>query len=165
VSTDDADLTTAADATTVPPADAGGEHGHDSWGRIVADAAIEAEFQTGKHEETVEEARRHVALRLLSIVGGFTLIALGLAALPLPGPGWLIIIVGLSLLPFQWADRTILIIRRRIPGVPESGSIPPRTWAVMGALVVVFSVASILWGDNLQDWMSQLWGDPDRLLA
>jgi hypothetical protein len=135
-----------------------GDGTSDSWRKVIADAAIEAEFDTGRREETVEEARRHVVWRVLSIVGGFTLIALGIAALPLPGPGWLIILLGLSLLPFKWAERTIVLIRRRIPGVPEEGSIPARTWLVMGAVVVTFSVAGALWGADLMSWVSQLWG-------
>lgn len=131
---------------------------------MVADAAIEAEFATGRREETLAEAKRHVALRLLSIVGGFALIAVGIAALPLPGPGWLIIIAGLGLLPFEWADRTIRLIRQRIPGVPEEGRIPTRTWAVMGAVVAATSTASILWGGDLREWVQGL-GSPDRLFG
>ena len=139
--------------------------GDESWRQVIAEAAIEAEFETGVREETVEEARRHIALRLVKAVAGFVVIGLGLAALPLPGPGWLIIIFGLSLLPFAWAERTVLLIRRRIPGVPEEGSIPGRTWVVMGTLVVVFSVASILWGADVRDFVASLWGDPDKLLV
>ena len=84
---------------------------HESWPHIVAEAAIEAEFETGLREETRAEAKRHVLYRLLSIVGGFTIMGLGIAALPLPGPGWLIIIVGLQMLPFEWSRRTIRLIR------------------------------------------------------
>jgi hypothetical protein len=140
-------------------------HEHESWTHIVAEAAIEAELETGLREETRAEAKRHVLYRLLSIVGGFTVIGLGIAALPLPGPGWLIIIVGLQMLPFEWSRRTIRLIRRRIPGVPEEGGIPARTWAVMGAIVVGFSVLGILFGDNLSGWLSESFGDPDRLFA
>ena len=138
---------------------------HESWTHILAEAAIEAELETGLREETRAEAKRHVLFRLLSIVGGFTVIGLGIAALPLPGPGWLIIIVGLQMLPFEWSRRTIRLIRRRIPGVPEEGGIPARTWAVMGAIVVGFSVLGILFGDNLSGWLSESFGDPDRLFA
>jgi hypothetical protein len=138
---------------------------HDSWTRIVADAAIEAEFETGLREESRAEAKRNVLFRLLTIIAGFTIIGLGIAALPLPGPGWLIIIVGLQMLPFEWSRRTIRLIRRRIPGVPEEGGIPARTWAVMGAIVVAFSVLSFLFADDLGTWLSESFGDPDRLFT
>jgi tellurite resistance protein TerC len=43
--------------------------------------------------------------RALRIVGGFTLLVIGIALLVLPGPGWLIIAAGLALLAaeFAWA--------------------------------------------------------------
>ena len=72
---------------------------------------------------------------------------------------WLIIIVGLQMLPFEWARRTILIIRRRIPGVPEEGRIPARTWAVMALVVALFSVASFMFADDLRQWASGMWSD------
>lgn len=144
--------------------DAGPEE-HESLLHVIADAAIEAEYETGHREETEAEARRHVVLRVLSIVAGFTLIGVGIAALPLPGPGWLIIIVGLQLLPFAWANRTIRLIRRRIPGVPEDGRIPRRTWAVMGAMVLTFSIASLMWGADVRTWVAEGWGEPDRVLG
>ena len=92
---------------------------HPDMFTVAKEAAIEAEFQTGKHEETVAEAERHVAVRLARMIAGFTLIVAGAAAIILPGPGWLMIVLGLSLLPFAWAQRTIRLIRRRIPGIPE----------------------------------------------
>lgn len=148
-----------------PPAHppAGGEHHHEWVDRLSA-AAIEAERETGRYEETVEEARRGVIIRMARIIGGFTIIGIGLAGLALPGPGWLIIIFGLSLLPFAWAERTIRLIRRKIPGVPEDGTIPLRTWIIMGVLLVAFTTLSILYGKDITEWLAGLWGDPDRLL-
>jgi uncharacterized protein (TIGR02611 family) len=44
-------------------------------------------------------------MRLARIVGGFALLAAGVAMLALPGPGWLTIAAGLALLAseFTWA--------------------------------------------------------------
>jgi hypothetical protein len=143
-----------------------GEHGHDHpWVDRLSAAAIEAELETGRHEETVEEARRGVLIRLARIIAGFSIMAIGIAALPLPGPGWLIIIFGLTLLPFAWAERTVLLIRQKIPGVPDEGSIPLRTWIIMGVLLVVFTGASIVFGDDISRWLAGLWGDPDRIFG
>jgi hypothetical protein len=136
-----------------------------SWRKVVTDAAVEAEFQTGVRERTVAEARRHVAWRIVRTVVGFSLVAMGILALPLPGPGWLIVIAGLSLLPFRWAERTVVAIRRRIPGVPENGRIPVRTWLVMGAIIAVATASGIAWGDDLRVWLSRQWGEPSQLLG
>jgi len=46
-------------------------------------------------------------MRNLRIAGGFTLITLGAVMLVTPGPGWVAIIAGLSLLAreYEWARR------------------------------------------------------------
>lgn len=136
-----------------------------SWSDRLSAAAMEAERETGHREETAEEARRGVFIRVARIIAGFTVIGVGLAGLLLPGPGWVMIIFGLTLLPFAWAERTVLLIRRKVPGVPEEGTIPMRTWIVMGALLVCFTTLSLLFGDDITRWLSELWGDPDRLLG
>lgn len=111
------------------------------------DAAIDAEFETGEREDTVEEAKDHVIVRLGRMTLGFIIVIVGIVALPLPGPGWLIILAGLSILAkdFAWAARVILFIRRRIPGIPEDGQIPRRTWLVMGVIMVVAAAGSVWW--------------------
>jgi uncharacterized protein (TIGR02611 family) len=129
---------------------------HESFRQPLRDAAIEAERQTGAHELTEEEARRSLSIRMLRIVAGFLVMLIGIAALPLPGPGWLIIIVGLNLLPFAWAERTIRLIRRKVPGVPEEGNVPVHTWVIMGVLTVSVTTISILWGDDISDWVRDL---------
>ncbi len=124
---------------------------------LVVEAALEAERRTGRAEETDEELRRGVAIRIARMVGGFVLIGIGIALLPLPGPGWLTIVIGLSLLPFAWAERTILLIRQKVPGIPDEGRIPPRTWVIMGLLTATFVAGSILLGDVVGRWLSDAW--------
>ena len=48
-------------------------------GHELLDAAIEAEYQTGGHEESEEQARRHVAIRIARMIGGFVVIGIGIA--------------------------------------------------------------------------------------
>jgi hypothetical protein len=119
-------------------------------------AATQAEYQTGVEEQDESEARRNVGIRIARMIGGFILLGVGIAAIPLPGPGWMLIIVGLSLLPFAWAERTVRAIRRRVPGVPEDGRIPTLTWVVMGALLVGISVVSVLFGAEITKWVVDL---------
>jgi len=109
-------------------------------------SALEAEYQTGRREKTEDEARRSLMGRLARLIGGWVLVLLGLAGLVLPGPGWLIVLVGLTLLPYQWTDNLIRIIRKKIPGIPEDGRIPTRTWVLMGLAVVITTGASLWWG-------------------
>ncbi len=121
------------------------------------DAALSAEMLTGDDEATEAEAEKALHRRLLRGALGMVLVVVGILLLPLPGPGWVIIMVGLTQLPFAWAERTVLLIRRRIPGVPESGEIPTHTWIIIGTLVVRSTVGAIAWGDELKTWLADLW--------
>jgi uncharacterized protein (TIGR02611 family) len=49
-------------------------------------------------------------------VVGLAIVALGLVLLPLPGPGWLIIFLGLGILAteFAWAARLLRFARRQV---------------------------------------------------
>ncbi|MCB1268315.1 MAG: PGPGW domain-containing protein [Microthrixaceae bacterium] len=124
---------------------------------LITAAVYEAERETGVHEETEAEVRHSLALRMTRMIGGFVLIGIGASLIVLPGPGWLVILIGLSLLPFAWAERTILAIRRRVPGVPEDGTIPPRTWVVIGVVTVGAIAISFLFGSRIGDWISGTW--------
>jgi hypothetical protein len=139
------------DETADPPEE------HESFAERLRDAAYEAELGTGRREQTEEELRRHVAIRLVRMVAGFVLIGVGIALLVLPGPGWVMIIVGLSLLPFAWAERTIRAIRRRVPGIPEDGAIPVSTWIALGMIMVGATAAALLFGDAIGTWISGRW--------
>jgi uncharacterized protein (TIGR02611 family) len=58
---------------------------------------------------TVEQVRR-----LSRIAGGFTLLLIGIVMLVTPGPGWLVILLGLGLLAaeFVWARRLMDRVKR-----------------------------------------------------
>lgn len=77
--------------------------------------------------------------RLIKIVFGFTLLAIGVALLVLPGPGWLIIAFGLALLAgeYVWArkllDRLKQVggklngkLKRSPPARPDTPASPDR---------------------------------------
>jgi uncharacterized protein (TIGR02611 family) len=68
---------------------------------------------------TVEQVRR-----VFRIVAGFTLLAAGVLMLVTPGPGWLVILLGLSLLAaeFIWARRLMERIKR------EGGRVRDVVW-------------------------------------
>jgi uncharacterized protein (TIGR02611 family) len=67
---------------------------------------------------TIEQTRR-----FFKILGGFTLLGLGAVMLVTPGPGWLVIFLGLTLLAaeFVWARR--LMERMKEQGTRLKGSV------------------------------------------
>ena len=101
------------------------------------EAAIEAEFETGYREETREEARRGVITRLLRMTSGTFITILGVILMPLPGPGLLVVAIGLGILSrdVAWADRLLQIVRRRLP-TDSNGRLPRSSIATMVALVL-----------------------------
>ena len=101
------------------------------------EAAIEAEFETGYREETREEARRGVITRLLRMTSGTFITILGVILMPLPGPGLLVVAIGLGILSrdVAWADRLLQIVRRRLP-TDSNGRLPRSSIATMVALAL-----------------------------
>jgi uncharacterized protein (TIGR02611 family) len=78
-------------------------------------AARAAEEATGRRERTRDEAKRNIIIRLVIIVAGFVVLLAGLVALVLPGPGLLLIIVGLGILAQElaWAERMLEYAKKK----------------------------------------------------
>jgi uncharacterized protein (TIGR02611 family) len=78
-------------------------------------AAFEAEYSTGDRERTPEGARRNIIVRLAIIGVGTVITFAGLAALVLPGPGIVLILIGLGILAQEvaWAERLLTYARRK----------------------------------------------------
>ena len=70
---------------------------------------------------TVEQVRR-----VFRIISGFTLLLVGAVMLVTPGPGWLVIFLGLGLLAaeFVWAERLMKRLKH------ESGRVIGAMWPV-----------------------------------
>ncbi len=115
--------------------------------RPLIEAAIEAEFETGVREDTVEQAKRHILFRLARMTLGFLVLIVGIIAIPAPGPGWLIVALGLGILAqdFVWAERALNIVRKRLPQT-DDGKIPKSTWIGVAVATVIATGASIWWG-------------------
>ena len=109
-------------------------------------AALRAEYETGRHEPTEQAARTSIIIRLARMGLGSLVLLAGIVMLVFPGPGWLAIAAGLAILArdVAWADRLLRYVRRRIPGVPEDGSIP-RSALVTAAAMAAAGIAASLW--------------------
>jgi len=72
------------------------------------------------------------AKRVMKILLGFTLLVVGVAMIFTPGPGWLVILLGLGVLAaeFVWARRLMERIKR------ESGRVVDRFAAVTKSMTV-----------------------------
>lgn len=128
-------------------------HEHQRWRDELRDelrdfeaAAIEAEIETGRHEETVEEAKRSLVRRALRIVAGTFVSAVGIALLVLPGPGLVVLAAGLAILAqdVPFARRLLDRVRERLPE-GEDGQVSRPFLVVCCAGGVVFMGVSLWW--------------------
>jgi hypothetical protein len=126
---------------------------HDGWREELREelhefeqAAIEAELETGRREETVEQAKRHLLLRVARDVAGFVLCGVGIALLVLPGPGLVVLAAGLALLAqdVPFARRLLERVRERLPE-SEDGEVSKLFIVACSGVGAVFMFASVWW--------------------
>jgi Putative transmembrane protein (PGPGW) len=96
-----------------------------------------------------ERRSRPLVVRVLIVVGGFALVVLGALLLVLPGPGLLLIAVGLGMLSleFRWAAALRVSVVRRMQRVtPQSRGHRMLGLAVVVGLAIGGTVVVALWG-------------------
>ena len=117
----------------------------------LTDAALAAEYATGDVERTDAQARRNIVLRLLIIAVGTIITLAGLAALVLPGPGLVLILVGLGILAQEvpWAERLLSYAKEKakvdkVKTQPRWVKVVLGVFSTLGiAAGIVFSVVSM----------------------
>jgi len=123
-----------------------GRHRGDDRLEALIEEAIELELETGREEETVEEAKRHILVRVGLIFGGAVVTLFGIALLALPGPGLLVVAIGLGMLATEvpFAARLLERVRARLPQ-DEEGKLPTHLIVMMVVTCVVATAGSIWW--------------------
>ena len=119
--------------------------GDPTRGERFREAAIAAELETGEREPTRQKAWRSSMLRLVRMGFGIGVIGLGFILMPLPGPGWLVVAVGLTILArdVAWADRLLYKVRERLPSDAD-GKLPRSTIVTM-ILLAAAGIAVSIW--------------------
>jgi len=88
-----------------------------------------------------------IALKVFVAITGAIVVAVGAVLIPLPGPGWLMVIAGLGIwaIEFHWARRLLVFTRRHVQAWTRwatSQSWPVRILLGTGGLVFV---AVVMW--------------------
>ena len=105
----------------------------------------------GRIGETLELIRANptgrMILRISVAIAGLAVVALGILLIPLPGPGWFIVIGGLAIwaIEFTWAKKLLDFTRRNVRAWTSwigRQALPLRL--VIGAVGLVF-VAFVVW--------------------
>lgn len=100
--------------------------------------------------------QQHGFKRVVQIIFGVLLIVAGIVMLVIPGPGLVSIMVGLNLIK---PDNAIVRwMRRKIPGIPEEGTVPTSYLVLGGVFLVGGTVIGVLWGNDISNWLLELVG-------
>jgi uncharacterized protein (TIGR02611 family) len=88
-----------------------------------------------------------VALKIFIAIAGALVVTIGIALIPLPGPGWLLVIAGLGIwaVEFHWARRLLAFTRRHVHNWTQwvkNRSLTVRF--LLGAVGLVF-VGTVVW--------------------
>lgn len=91
---------------------------------------------------------------------GLVVFAVGIVAIPYPGPGWAILFVGLGILAteFDWARRLLAVARKRYDAVMAWFRRQGRWVQVLGAAFTAALVLVTLWLVGAFGWTAGLVG-------
>ena len=98
--------------------------------------------------------------RIAVAIIGLAVLAVGIIAIPYPGPGWAIVFVGLAILAteFDWARRWLSYARDRYDKVMDWFHRQGRFVQILGGLFTALIVAVTLWLLGALDWTGELVG-------
>ncbi len=88
-----------------------------------------------------------VTLKILISVAGAIVVTVGIALIPLPGPGWLLVIAGLGIwaVEFHWARRLLAFTRRHVHRWTRWATTRPLPVRLaLGSVGLVF-VGTVVW--------------------
>jgi uncharacterized protein (TIGR02611 family) len=113
---------------------------------LLREAALQAEYATGKAEQTEQAARRHIVVRVATVVVGSLILIAGLVMIVLPGPGIVGILAGLGILSRElpWAERMIEYVKKRAK-VDELKKQPKWIQIVMWLFTIAAMVSSFVY--------------------
>jgi uncharacterized protein (TIGR02611 family) len=108
-----------------------------------------AEKLARRRERHLERSRPY---RIAFTVLAFVILLGGLALVPLPGPGWAIVFIGLGMLAleFEWAEKLMERILNRLQAAQESARNASPAQKALGIAATVLGIAAsvaaaILW--------------------
>lgn len=137
----------------------------DSGRHSVRDPDDDFEGPIDRARELREKIRQNKGLdavyRIVVAVVGTAIILAGLALVPLPGPGWLIVFVGLGILAteFGWARRVLDYARKKVGAWTDW--VQDQNWFVrillgLGCLAIVAGmIYGYIWWQGVPGWVPE----------
>ena len=107
-----------------------------------------------------ERRRAEFVYRIVVGVVGLVVLAVGILAIPYPGPGWAIVFIGLGILAteFDWARRLLAYAKERYHKAMDWFHDQHIAIQVLGGIFTALIVAATLWLLGAVDWTAELVG-------
>ncbi|MDH3293898.1 MAG: hypothetical protein OER95_06205 [Acidimicrobiia bacterium] len=94
--------------------------------------------------------------RMVQIGLGVLLVVVGIPMIPLVGPGWAVVLVGLNLIKPD--NHLVRWLRRKLPVVPDEGPVPRRYYVIGALLLILSSVFGWFYGAESTNWVRDALG-------
>jgi uncharacterized protein (TIGR02611 family) len=107
-----------------------------------------------------ERRKADFVYRIVVGVVGLAVLAVGILAIPYPGPGWAIVFIGLGILAteFDWARRLLAYAKERYDKAMDWFHDQHIAIQVLGGIFTALVVAATLWLLGAVDWTAELVG-------
>jgi uncharacterized protein (TIGR02611 family) len=107
-----------------------------------------------------ERRKADFVYRIVVGVVGLAVLAVGILAIPYPGPGWAIVFIGLGILAteFDWARRLLAYAKERYDKAMDWFHDQHIAIQVLGGIFTALIVAATLWLLGAVDWTAELVG-------
>ena len=107
-----------------------------------------------------ERRKAEFVYRIVVGVVGLVVLAVGILAIPYPGPGWAIVFIGLGILAteFDWARRLLAYAKERYDKAMDWFHDQHIAIQVLGGIFTALIVAATLWLLGAVDWTAELVG-------
>ena len=122
---------------------------------------MKAERRWARWRDKVRDRRAADFLyRIAVAVVGLAVLAVGILAIPYPGPGWAIVFVGLAILAseFRWAQRLLAFAKQRYDKVMAWFRAQGLWVQAAGAVFTTAVVVATLWLVGAIGWAAALFG-------
>ena len=121
-----------------------------------AESGSPPEHRLSLSEKLARRRERHIqrsmAYRVLFVIVAFAILIGGIALVPLPGPGWAIVFIGLGMLAleFKWAENLMERILDRLEAAKRSAANASPLQKALGSVATAVGIAAcvaaaILW--------------------
>jgi uncharacterized protein (TIGR02611 family) len=107
-----------------------------------------------------ERRKAEFVYRIVVGVVGLVVFAIGILAIPYPGPGWAIVFIGLGILAteFDWARRLLAYAKERYDKAMDWFHQQHIAIQVLGGIFTALIVVATLWLLGAVDWTAELVG-------